>query len=186
VPTLHAYHAAHSRVNRFSSLRLYHPAVGMCLAVLCGQPVRVLLPAGASKQRRPAYLHLCRCCCQLPLQFSSIGISCSLLGWTWLHLYVVQATKMLVTLCSVFPSLCVPSVSAGNLATSPVPGTVSQATKNCRTQLGLCYYVRAGKNLGQIETNCSNLSSPSVGNTLTEQLQTSTRQSRTTNNGARG
>jgi hypothetical protein len=26
----------------------------------------------------------------------------------------------------VFPSLCVPSVSAGNLATSPVPGTVSQ------------------------------------------------------------
>jgi hypothetical protein len=25
----------------------------------------------------------------------------------------------------VFPSLCVPSVSAGNLATSPVPGTVS-------------------------------------------------------------
>jgi hypothetical protein len=32
---------------------------------------------------------------------------------------------VLVTLCSVFPSLCVPSVSAGNLATSPVPGTVS-------------------------------------------------------------
>jgi hypothetical protein len=32
----------------------------------------------------------------------------------------------LVTLCSVFPSLCVPSVSAGNLATSPVPGTVSR------------------------------------------------------------
>jgi hypothetical protein len=29
-------------------------------------------------------------------------------------------------LYSVFPSLCVPSVSAGNLATSPVPGTVSQ------------------------------------------------------------
>jgi hypothetical protein len=32
---------------------------------------------------------------------------------------------VLLTLYSVFPSLCVPSVSAGNLATSPVPGTVS-------------------------------------------------------------
>jgi hypothetical protein len=29
---------------------------------------------------------------------------------------------------SVFPSLCVPSVSAGNLATSPVPGTVSHVS----------------------------------------------------------
>jgi hypothetical protein len=28
----------------------------------------------------------------------------------------------------VFPSLCVPSVSTGNLATSPVPGTVSLYT----------------------------------------------------------
>jgi hypothetical protein len=40
---------------------------------------------------------------------------------------VAVGDPVLVTLCSVFPSLCVPSVSAGNLATSPVPGTVSQA-----------------------------------------------------------
>jgi hypothetical protein len=39
---------------------------------------------------------------------------------------VAVGDPVLVTLCSVFPSLCVPSVSAGNLATSPVPGTVSQ------------------------------------------------------------
>jgi hypothetical protein len=43
------------------------------------------------------------------------------------HTHINQAVgdPVLVTLCSVFPSLCVPSVSAGNLATSPVPGTVS-------------------------------------------------------------
>jgi hypothetical protein len=34
-------------------------------------------------------------------------------------------------LVTVFPSLCVPSVSAGNLATSPVPGTVSQPIPCC-------------------------------------------------------
>jgi hypothetical protein len=39
---------------------------------------------------------------------------------------VTVGDPVLVTLYSVFPSLCVPSVSAGNLATSPVPGTVSQ------------------------------------------------------------
>jgi hypothetical protein len=39
---------------------------------------------------------------------------------------VAVGDPVLVTLCSVFPSLCVPSVSAGNLATSPVPGTISQ------------------------------------------------------------
>jgi hypothetical protein len=39
---------------------------------------------------------------------------------------VAVGDPVLVTLCSVFPSLCVPSASAGNLATSPVPGTVSQ------------------------------------------------------------
>jgi hypothetical protein len=39
---------------------------------------------------------------------------------------VAVGDPVLVTLCSVFPSLCVPSVSAGNLATSPVPGTFSQ------------------------------------------------------------
>jgi hypothetical protein len=38
---------------------------------------------------------------------------------------VTVGDPVLVTLYSVFPSLCVPSVSAGNLATSPVPGTVS-------------------------------------------------------------
>jgi hypothetical protein len=39
---------------------------------------------------------------------------------------VAVGDPVLVTLSSVFPSLCVPSVSAGNLATSPVTGTVSQ------------------------------------------------------------
>jgi hypothetical protein len=38
---------------------------------------------------------------------------------------VAVGDPVLVTLCSVFPSLCVPSVSVGNLATSPVPGAVS-------------------------------------------------------------
>jgi hypothetical protein len=37
----------------------------------------------------------------------------------------MHGDPVLVTLCSVFLSLCVPSVSTGNLATSPVPGTVS-------------------------------------------------------------
>jgi hypothetical protein len=40
---------------------------------------------------------------------------------------VAVGDPALVTLCSVFPSLCVPSVSTGNLATSPVPGTVAHA-----------------------------------------------------------
>jgi hypothetical protein len=44
-----------------------------------------------------------------------LGFRC--LGWRW-------GAPLLVTLCSVFPSLCVPSVSTGNLATYPVPGTV--------------------------------------------------------------
>jgi hypothetical protein len=47
---------------------------------------------------------------------------------------------VLVTLCSVFPSLCVPSVSTGNLATSPVPGTVPQystAEKSTLTVAGV-------------------------------------------------
>jgi hypothetical protein len=38
-----------------------------------------------------AYLHLCSCCCQLTLQFSSIGICGSLLGRTGLHLCGRQA-----------------------------------------------------------------------------------------------
>jgi hypothetical protein len=45
--------------------------------------------------------------------------------------------------CAVFPSLCVPSVSAGNLATSPVPGTVSHLVLNtCCGWLSLFKAVR--------------------------------------------
>ena len=46
-----------------------------------------------------------------------LGFCC--LGWRW-------GAPVLVTLCCV-PIMCFPSVSTGNLATSPVPGTVSQA-----------------------------------------------------------
>jgi hypothetical protein len=45
---------------------------------------------------------------------------------------VAVGDPVLVTLCSVFPSLCVPSVSTGCLATSPVPGTVSLMRPACQ------------------------------------------------------
>jgi hypothetical protein len=54
------------------------------------------------------------------------------------------------TLCSVFPSLCVPSVSAGNLATSPVPGTVS----SCQTHHSSHMHRLLLPPLGEACTHC--------------------------------
>jgi hypothetical protein len=50
----------------------------------------------------------------------------SLLWWQQAASHQNDTAPLLVTMCSVFPSLCVRSVSTGNLATSPVPGTVLQ------------------------------------------------------------
>jgi hypothetical protein len=61
----------------------------------------------------------------------------SFIGWPHSiihHTGLAVGDPVLVTLCSVFPSLCVPSVSAGNLATSPVPGTVSHHTPHIASQ----------------------------------------------------
>jgi hypothetical protein len=57
---------------------------------------------------------------------------------------------VLITLCSVFPSLCVPSVSAGNLATSPVPGTVSPTSfQYVSGSLATCF-----QSPGQLASQC--------------------------------